>query len=249
MRVWGYPDRRSLLISTGDSIDTVEWPSGSVPTEVYVEASSYAAGFINSKYLRLYYTGVDCNTIPPTKYIVDRVPQAEIYFTFVEVDMDMAGVKDNYYETLEVTEEMVPGVAPYSRGKLCAVRPKERPYLFVNLVSNTTKHSNSLRFAALDCCWVFEAPVNPLGASRKYRAVVTRVIADRYHVIERLALELLYGFRALTRNIDAEFLHDRNCLRAHLARIRAGTRDFVCSAAFVPEQALTHLASSRVAST
>jgi len=57
----------------------------------------------------LYYTGVDCNTIPPTKYIVDRVPQAEIYFTFVEVDMDMAGVKDNYYETLQVTEEMVPG--------------------------------------------------------------------------------------------------------------------------------------------
>jgi hypothetical protein len=40
---------------------------------------------------------------------VDRVPQATIYFTFVEVDMDMAGVKDNYYETLEVTEEMVPG--------------------------------------------------------------------------------------------------------------------------------------------
>lgn len=109
MRVWGYPDRRNRLISTGDSIDTVEWPSGSVPTEVYVEASSYAAGFINSKYLRLYYTGVDCNTIPPTKYIVDRVPQAEIYFTFVEVDMDMAGVKDNYYETLEVTEETKPG--------------------------------------------------------------------------------------------------------------------------------------------
>jgi hypothetical protein len=33
----------------------------------------------------------------------------------------------------------------------------------------------------------------------------------------------------------------------HMARIRAGTRDFVCSAAFVPEQALAHLASSRVA--
>jgi len=109
MRVWGYPDRRSLLISTGDSIDTVEWPSGSVPTEVYVEASSYASFFIDSRYLLLYYTGVDCNTIPPTKYIVDRVPQAEIYFTFVEVDMDMDGVKDDYYREGPVTEETRPG--------------------------------------------------------------------------------------------------------------------------------------------
>jgi hypothetical protein len=119
----------------------------------------------------------------------------------------------------------------------------------VNLILNTKKRSQPLGFAALDGRGVLKTPVNSLGTGRKHRAAVARVVAYRHHVIERLALEFLNGFRALPRNIDAEFLHDGDCLRAHMAGIRAGTRDFVGSAAFVPEQALAHLASSRVART
>ena len=54
-------------------------------------------------------------------------------------------------------------------------------------IANAAECNQTLLFAALDCRWVFEAPVNPLGAGRKHRAVVARVVADSYDVVDRLA--------------------------------------------------------------
>src|ERR1017187_2074196 len=62
--------------------------------------------------------------------------------------------------------------------------PKERLHAFMDLVANAAERSQALLFAALDCRWVFEAPVNPLAACRKHRAVVPRVIADGHHVFD-----------------------------------------------------------------
>jgi hypothetical protein len=65
--------------------------------------------------------------------------------------------------------------------------PKERFHTIMDLVANAAERCQTLLFAALDSGWVFEAPVNPLGAGRKHRAVVARVIADGHHVVDRLA--------------------------------------------------------------
>ena len=109
MQVWGEADRQGLLISTKDGPTYVEWPSGNVPTEVNIEASS-CSGPVDNKSLWLTYTGVDYNSIPPSEYPVDRNPPAKIDFTCVELDMDMDGVNDDYYgPSLEKTDETVPG--------------------------------------------------------------------------------------------------------------------------------------------
>src|ERR1039457_1024704 len=65
--------------------------------------------------------------------------------------------------------------------------PKERFHTIVDLVANAAERCQALLVAALDSGGVLEAPVNPLGACRKHRAGVARVIANGDHVVDRLA--------------------------------------------------------------
>src|ERR1039458_3769443 len=114
----------------------------------------------------------------------------------------------------------------------------------MDLVANAAERRQTLLFAALDRRWVFEAPVNPLGAGRKHRAVVARVIADGHHVVHRLARKLVDGLRAVTRNVDTDLFHNGNRFRPYRAWFGAGAEDLETPAAFSSKQPLPHLRSS-----
>jgi hypothetical protein len=125
---------------------------------------------------------------------------------------------------------------------------EEAPHSLVYLAANTSECGESFRFAALHGRGVFEAPVNSLRPSRKHRTVVPRVVANRDHVIEWLAGEFIDRLRAVARNVDSDFLHNRDGFGPHQARLRAGALDLITAAALVPKQAFAHLAARRVAS-
>src|ERR1019366_7460177 len=102
---------------------------------------------------------------------------------------------------------------------------KERFHTFMDLIANAAECSQTLLLATLDSGGVFEAPVNPLGAGRKHRAVVACVIANGHHVIDRLARELVDGLRAVTRNVDTDFFHNGNRFWPDRAWFGAGAED------------------------
>jgi hypothetical protein len=113
IQVWSYRNKGSRIIprSVPNEPDKyyVEWPSGSVPSELYVEAASYASAPGNHPYVALGYIGVNRNTTPPTEELVFGDPPAPVNFTFLEVDVDIDGVKDDYDRYWKFTEETTPG--------------------------------------------------------------------------------------------------------------------------------------------
>lgn len=46
--------------------------------------------------------------------------------------------------------------------------------------------------------------------------------------------------------LDPQFLHDGNCLRAHLAGLRSGALDLEATAGIMPQQPFRHLAPGRI---
>ncbi len=113
IQVWSHRDKRNRIIprSVPNEPDEyyVVWPSGSVPAEVYVEAASYASAPGNHPYVALSYTGVNRSTTPPTDEIVFGNPPPPVSFTFLEVDMDIDGLRDDYYTYWKFTDETMPG--------------------------------------------------------------------------------------------------------------------------------------------
>jgi len=113
IQVWSYRNKGSRIIprSVPNEPDKyyVEWPSGTVPSELYVEAASYASAPGNHPYVALGYIGVNRNTTPPTEELVFGDPPAPVNFTFLEVDVDIDGVQDDYYTYWKFTDETIPG--------------------------------------------------------------------------------------------------------------------------------------------
>ena len=61
---------------------------------------------------------------------------------------------------------------------------KERLHPCVHLIANASESGQPFRLATLDGSRTLEAPVHPLGAGRKHRTSVARVVANGHHVIE-----------------------------------------------------------------
>ena len=81
-----------------------------------------------------------------------------------------------------------------------------------------------------------------LGASRKHGTELFSVIADRDDVIDFLSDELINGFRAVAGNIDANFLHDRDCFRANSGGASASRKDLETITGHLRNKPFRHLA-------
>ena len=111
MKIWSHRDKQNQIVPPpGSSEYSAKLPawSSSEPHEFYVEAlSSWTPG---EPFVRFCYMAVDERTTPPTEWVFPpREPEAQINFTLLEVDVDIDGVKDDYYREGSVTEETIPG--------------------------------------------------------------------------------------------------------------------------------------------
>jgi hypothetical protein len=106
IKIWSDHDKQNLIIPDNGKYYRT-WPASSVPTELWVEAKSASRvnGPPDGPKLTLTYIAMDEQQEKP----VPRDPAATITFTFLEVDMDMDGVKDDDYTYPDVTEEITPG--------------------------------------------------------------------------------------------------------------------------------------------
>src|SRR5262245_38902466 len=92
-----------------------------------------------------------------------------------------------------------------------------------NLVTNATENREPFFIAShTRRRRVLKALMNAPGLSREDRACFFRVVADRNHSIEVPPRELIYRFRPVAGNIDADLPHYLNRLRANAARLHAG---------------------------
>lgn len=93
---------------------------------------------------------------------------------------------------------------------------------------------------------VTDRPVELFGASRKVRAFLSGLIADRDHDIKAAVGHLLNRFRSMVRDVDADLAHDGH--RQGMKACGAGScaADLEAIARFVAEQSLGHLATGRV---
>ena len=118
-------------------------------------------------------------------------------------------------------------------GKALQVRPQFIPH--------AAKPAKQLFLRALDRGRIIEAVMQPRDFADKHRTTLLRVVADRQDVIEILSRELIHRLRAVRRNVDTDFLHDRYRLGANAAwfRTRAVHRESVSR--IMPQQAFGHL--------
>jgi hypothetical protein len=86
--------------------------------------------------------------------------------------------------------------------------------------------------------------MDPLRGGGKDGAILLGVITDGNHIIETLTSELVHGFRPVARDIDPNFMHCGNGLRAHVTGFGAGARNLKRRSPIVSKQAFRHLASS-----
>jgi hypothetical protein len=84
------------------------------------------------------------------------------------------------------------------------------------------------------------------GFAWKYRAILFGVVADSYHVIERLPGKLVDRFRSVRTDIDVDLPHRLDRLRPDEAGDGAGTVDIEAVAGNVPQKTLGHLAAGGV---
>ena len=52
------------------------------------------------------------------------------------------------------------------------------------------------------------------------------VITNSNHVIHFLTRKLIYRFRTVTRDVNADLAHDCDRMRTHVARVQSGAEDF-----------------------
>ena len=111
MRIWTQREKVTKLIETPDDYKAwVYLPAWSSlePHDVYLEAERSCPE--NDKTcVGFSYVGIDGSTTPPTERFPESNPPAPIYFTLLEVDVDMEGVQDDYYGYGPETEETKPG--------------------------------------------------------------------------------------------------------------------------------------------
>ena len=120
--------------------------------------------------------------------------------------------------------------------------------LLFQLVANEAEECELIFARTVERGGIGKIPVQGF-CRRKRRAKLPCMIADGDDAADFLTGEFSDVFRALTRDVDADFFHDFNS-----QRIQAGGRDtcaddIVLIARQVPEQRLRHLAAGGVAGT
>jgi hypothetical protein len=121
---------------------------------------------------------------------------------------------------------------------------------FTNFVTNATEDGKSLFIASnAGRRRVFKASVNAFGLSGEHRAGLFRIVADCNYSIEFLANELVYRFRPMTGNINADLPHHLNRLGTNVARLHAGAFDFKSGSALVSQNAFGHLTAGGIPGT
>ena len=93
---------------------------------------------------------------------------------------------------------------------------------------------------------VVEGPVKAPGGAGKYRAGFIGVAADRDDVIEGLGYKLIHRFRPVLRNVNPDFGHRLDGLRANVRRFGAGGKYLETVSSFVAQQAFRHLAAGGI---
>ena len=79
--------------------------------------------------------------------------------------------------------------------------------------------------------------------SRKDRAGLFGVVANRQYTVELLICELIDGFRPVAGDVDAKLLHDRDGFGTDAAWFRTCASDFEAVSKVVAQKALRHLAT------
>ena len=93
---------------------------------------------------------------------------------------------------------------------------------------------------------VVEGPVKAPGGAGEYRAGFIGVAADRNHVVEVSPYKLIYRFRPVGGNVNADFRHRLDSLRANVRRPGAGREYLEAVPSFVAQQAFRHLAAGGI---
>jgi len=96
---------------------------------------------------------------------------------------------------------------------------------------------------------VLEILMEPVRVAGKDRAGLLRVIADRQHVVELLSRKLIDRLGPVHGNIDAQFLHDGDRFRSHLAWLRSGAFDLEVLPFVMAQQAFSDLRPCRISCT
>ena len=81
----------------------------------------------------------------------------------------------------------------------------------------------------------------------EYRAGESSPVANRDHIVERLANERQHRLAERAGPVDADLAQDRLCFRVHRSGLGSGRERLKVGAAELLEQGLGHLASGRVA--
>src|SRR5215469_8447171 len=124
--------------------------------------------------------------------------------------------------------------------------PDERPHSFLYLVADSSKCGQSHFFAALDSRGVLKAPVETCGGAWKHGTGVARIVTDGYYVVERLSCEFVQGLGPVSRDVDANLLHNRDCLRPHGTGFGSSAENIEVVTDLRAKQSFTHLAPCRV---
>ncbi len=103
IKIWSDQHKQGLVIPDGTNYFK-RWSAGVWTKKLWVEGIAHSA--VDAVRLHSYYIRIDEGG---GEGCVERVPDADLYFTVLEVDMDMDGVKDDEETYGEVTEETIPG--------------------------------------------------------------------------------------------------------------------------------------------
>jgi hypothetical protein len=115
---------------------------------------------------------------------------------------------------------------------------KVAPYL----IPNTTKECEPLASRTLQRCRIFKILVNRHGPAGENRTAFLGIVADGENVVERLACELVYAFREMAGNVDAQLAHDRYRFRPNVTWLSSGAEYLETFPRVVAEKAFRHLA-------
>jgi hypothetical protein len=88
--------------------------------------------------------------------------------------------------------------------------------------------------------------VKALNGAGEYRAGFVGVAADRDDVIEVLAYKLIHRFRPVSGDVDPDFRHHLDGLRANARRPGAGGEYLETVSGFMAQQAFRHLAAGGI---
>jgi hypothetical protein len=84
---------------------------------------------------------------------------------------------------------------------------------FSDLVSDAAELGHDLLLGSYGTGWIIKSDVVSVPyVSRKERAALPSIVADSYHVVERLTKELVDALGARVAQVDIYFAHDSDSL-------------------------------------